>query len=131
VANGKKKSVRNKNKINGLTVLVFVSTKCVCPNICITNRYLRWQDILCSVTPVLKLINVLTPVRPRRIEDNICRLIINVKPEPKLIKASLPIAPTSSHAIANARVVLNPCRGSQQREKMLTCLRLSNLLSSH
>ena len=38
-------------------------------------------------------------------EDNICRLIINVKPELKLIKDLLPIASTSSPAIANTFVV--------------------------
>jgi len=41
-----------------------------------TNRYLRWQDILCSVTPIPKLIKVLLPAC-RQAEDNICRLIIN------------------------------------------------------
>ena len=35
------------------------------------------------------------------VEDNICRLIINVKPELKLIKVLLPIALPSSPAIAN------------------------------
>ena len=39
------------------------------------------------------------------VEDNICRLIINVKPELKLNKVLLPIAPMSSPAIANTFVV--------------------------
>jgi hypothetical protein len=38
------------------------------------------------------------------VEDNICRLIINVKPELKPIKDLLPIASTSSPAIANTFV---------------------------
>lgn len=38
------------------------------------------------------------------VEDNICRLIINVKPKPKPIKDLLPIAPPSSPAIANTFV---------------------------
>src|SRR6266540_7141296 len=42
-------------------------------------------------------------------EDNICSLIINVKPELKPSKDSLPIAPMSSPAIANTHVV---CRTS-------------------
>jgi len=37
-------------------------------------------------------------------EDNFCSLIINVKPESKLNKDLLPIAPTSSPAIANTHV---------------------------
>jgi hypothetical protein len=63
------------------------------------------------------------------VEDNICRLIINVKPRLKPIKDLQAIVLPSSPAIANTFVVLNPCRDSQQREKMSTCLRLSNLLS--
>ena len=39
------------------------------------------------------------------VEDNICRLISNVKPELKLIKVLLPIALPSSPAIANTFVV--------------------------
>ncbi|HYK57713.1 MAG TPA: hypothetical protein VEV15_14695, partial [Flavisolibacter sp.] len=39
------------------------------------------------------------------VEDNICCLIINVKPELKLIKDLLPIALPSSPAIANTFVV--------------------------
>jgi len=38
------------------------------------------------------------------VEDNICRLIINVKPELKLIKDLLPIVLPSSPAIANTFV---------------------------
>jgi hypothetical protein len=38
------------------------------------------------------------------VEDNTCRLIINVKPELKLIKDLLPIALPSSPAIANTFV---------------------------
>ena len=38
------------------------------------------------------------------VEDNICRLIINVKPELKLIKVLLPIVLPSSPAIANTFV---------------------------
>jgi len=38
------------------------------------------------------------------VEDNICRLIINVQPELKLIKVLLPIALPSSPAIANTLV---------------------------
>src|SRR6266496_5873444 len=38
------------------------------------------------------------------VEDNICRLIINVKPKLKLIKDLLLIASTSSPAIANTFV---------------------------
>jgi hypothetical protein len=41
-------------------------------------------------------------------EDTICRLIINVKPEPKLIKDLLKIASTSSPDIANTFVVSSP-----------------------
>jgi len=41
------------------------------------------------------------------VEDNICRLINNVKPELKLNKDLLPIASTSSPAIANTFVALN------------------------
>ena len=39
------------------------------------------------------------------VEDNICRLIINVKPELKLIRDLLPIVLPSSPAIANTFVV--------------------------
>ena len=39
------------------------------------------------------------------VEDNICRLIINVKPELKPIKVLLPIVLPSSPAIANTFVV--------------------------
>ena len=39
------------------------------------------------------------------VEDNICRLIINVEPELKLIKDLLPIDLPSSPAIANTFVV--------------------------
>ena len=39
------------------------------------------------------------------VEDNICLLIYNVKPELKLNKKLLPIAPTSSPAIANTFLV--------------------------
>ena len=39
------------------------------------------------------------------VEDNICRLIINVQPELKLIKVLPPIALPSSPAIANTHVV--------------------------
>ena len=39
------------------------------------------------------------------VEDNICRLIINVQPGLKLIKDLLPIAFPSSPAIANTFVV--------------------------
>ena len=38
------------------------------------------------------------------VEDNICRLIVNVKPGLRLIKVLLPIASTSSPAIANTFV---------------------------
>jgi hypothetical protein len=38
------------------------------------------------------------------VEDNICCLIINVKPELKLIKDLMPIASMSSPAIANTIV---------------------------
>ena len=38
------------------------------------------------------------------VEDNICSLIINIKPELKMSKDSSPIAPTSSPAIANTHV---------------------------
>ena len=38
------------------------------------------------------------------VEDNICRLIINVKPEPKQIKVLLPIVLPSSPVIANTFV---------------------------
>jgi len=41
-------------------------------------------------------------------EDNICCLIINIKPERKLIKDLLPIALLSSPAIANTLVVRSP-----------------------
>jgi hypothetical protein len=39
------------------------------------------------------------------VEDTFCHLTINVKPEQKLIKVPLPIAPMSSPAIANTFVV--------------------------
>ncbi len=38
------------------------------------------------------------------VEDNICRLIINVKPEPKLIKGLPSVVLPSSPAIANTFV---------------------------
>jgi hypothetical protein len=38
------------------------------------------------------------------VEDNICRLIINLKPEPKLIKVLLSIALPSSPTIASTFV---------------------------
>jgi hypothetical protein len=41
------------------------------------------------------------------VEDNICRLIINVNPELKLIKDLLPIAIPSCPAIANTFVACN------------------------
>ena len=47
------------------------------------------------------------------VEDNICRLINNVKPELKLIKDLLPIALPSSPAIANTFVV---CCGFRRTE---------------
>jgi len=46
------------------------------------------------------------------VEDNICCLIINVKPELKLIKDLLPIVLPSSPAIANTFVV---CRVLSRR----------------
>ena len=39
------------------------------------------------------------------VEDNICRLILNVEPEPKLNKDLLLIVSTSSPATANTTVV--------------------------
>jgi hypothetical protein len=39
------------------------------------------------------------------VEDTFCRLIINVKPELKLIKVLLPIVPPPSPTIANTLVV--------------------------
>jgi hypothetical protein len=44
-----------------------------------------------SVTPVPKLNNVLLPAGGQ-VEDTFCYLIINVKPEPKLIKDLLPVS---------------------------------------
>ena len=43
------------------------------------------------------------------VEDNICRLIINVKPELKLIKDLQPIVLPSSPAIANTFVACSAC----------------------
>jgi len=43
------------------------------------------------------------------VEDNICSLIFNVKPELKPSKDLLPIALPSSPAIANTHVVRSPC----------------------
>ena len=54
-------------------------------------------------------------------EDNICSLIINVKPEPMLSKDLLPIALTSSPAIANTHVVrswLSSHRNVAAKEKI-------------
>lgn len=83
----------------------FISLFTVCPLLlCRPNRvadnvrYLRWQDILCSVTPVPKLINVLL------LKITFCCLIFNVQPELKLIKVLLPIVLPSSPAIANTFV---------------------------
>jgi len=44
----------------------------------------------------------------RQVEDKICRLISNIKPELKLIKDLLPVALPSSPAIANTFVVRSP-----------------------
>lgn len=53
------------------------------------------------------------------VEDNICCLIINVKPELKLIKDLLPIALLSSPAIANTFVV-----GSPSESNVITTCRI-------
>ena len=46
------------------------------------------------------------------VEDNICRLIINVQPELQLNKDLLPIALPSSPAIANTFVTCRPVNRS-------------------
>ena len=65
------------------------------------------------------------------VEDNICRLIINVKPELKPIKDLLPIDLPPSHAIANTFVSGNalPCHkvlsvGCHRNHKYFPCSRI-------
>ena len=54
------------------------------------------------------------------VEDNICCLIINVKPELKLIKDLLPVAPMSSPAIAKHLCKSGSLRVTKIRRKMQT-----------
>jgi hypothetical protein len=58
-------------------------------------------------------------------EDNICRLIINVQPELKLIKDLLPIALPSSPAIANTFVARSFIEFKRSRNKISTHLSLN------
>lgn len=61
----------------------------------LTNRYLRWQNTLCSVMPRTEVDYCFI------VEDNICRLIINVDPKRKLISGLWLTGFASSPAIAN------------------------------